>query len=404
MGINKNILISIGFFIVLIGAFSLGYFMNKNNSEKEIESGTIKETTTELESESETEEVTTEAETEDPYKVESAGDAVANINIGWNLGNALDACGNSDYSGEGITKEIYYETLWGNPLTSDKVIDMVAQMGYGAVRIPVTFKNHIDDFGNVDEKWLERIEHLVDVSLENNMYCIIDVHHDTGSDGWIKADMENFENKKLVFKRIWEQVSETFMEYDERLIFEGYNEILDNENQWGFTSSDSYKAANLYNQLFVNTVRESGGYNKDRNLIVNTYAASGEQANIAGFALPVDTTDDHLIVGVHYYGENSASQDVILERMYDVFIKNNIPAIIGEHGTTFYMEESKRISNIEHFVTEANKYGIPVFWWDDGNYKNEVGARCNYSILDRTSLQWYSKELAEKMIEAANEK
>ena len=60
--------------------------------------------------------------------------------IGWNLGNTLDSV---DFRQEGSVE--YYETLWGNPITTKQMIDAVKEAGFKAVRVPVTWYDHVDE-------------------------------------------------------------------------------------------------------------------------------------------------------------------------------------------------------------------------------------------------------------------
>lgn len=57
------------------------------------------------------------------------------MKIGWNLGNSLDAMN----KGKGYTFNT--ETIWGNPVTTKKMIDSAAKAGYGAIRVPVSWYN-----------------------------------------------------------------------------------------------------------------------------------------------------------------------------------------------------------------------------------------------------------------------
>jgi aryl-phospho-beta-D-glucosidase BglC (GH1 family) len=300
-----------------------------------------------------------------------------------------------------MTKEVYYETLWGNPVTTKAMIDEVKKEGFGAVRIPVTYYNHIDEQGNIDSAWLERVGEVVGYVLDNDMYCIITVHHDTGSKGWIKADLDTFEKTSEQFEYLWQQIGQYFQDYDQKLLFEGYNELLNSANQWTLAGEDSYYVANQLNQVFVDTVRNIGGNNTQRCLIVNTYAASSEQEVMKFFQIPEDTIENHLIVGVHYYGSSENGINEVINRMNTYFINKGIPAIIGECGTTWKMDEANRVNCANNLVSTAKDYNITIFWWDDGNYKNEVGAKCCYSIFDKCALTWYYPSIAEALVTGA---
>jgi len=385
---KKNLLV-LTITLVLVAFIGLYFSIDKSSDNKEetTKKGSnivvIPESTTEEESKSEVSDS------------ELALNLVASINMGWNLGNTLDAWSKD-------SKPENTETIWGNPVTTKEMLDTIIAKGYKAIRIPVTYYNHIDNEGNIDMEWLQRIATLVNYVLEKDVYCVIDIHHDTGDKGYIRADIDNYNQNKEKVKNICKQIGEYFKDYDNKLILEGFNEMLDTDNKWSYSTKESYMALNLYNQLFVDTIRSTGGKNKDRNLLVNTYAASGEESNLSEFVIPEDESLGHLIVGVHYYGEKANDQDALLLRLKKKFIDNNIPVIIGEHATVFKISEETRISNITNFVKNAKAYNIPIFWWDDGNYKNEPKAQCNYALFDRVSMNFYHEALVDSMIAAAN--
>ncbi|MBQ7782696.1 MAG: cellulase family glycosylhydrolase [Oscillospiraceae bacterium] len=119
-------------------------------------------------------------------KSETADAAVSAMTAGWNLGNTLDSCG--EWIGlytQGLPSD--YETAWGNPITQKKMITAVKNAGFNSVRVPVTWSEHIDDKGNIDKKWLDRVQETVDYVISQDMYCILNVHHDAGSDCWLEA-------------------------------------------------------------------------------------------------------------------------------------------------------------------------------------------------------------------------
>ena len=115
---------------------------------------------------------------------ESATDAVKNMGVGWNLGNTLDA------NGTGISDVVQSETYWGQPVTQPELITMMKDAGFGAIRVPITWYAHIDGDGNVDAAWMKRVHEVVDYVINAGLYCIINVHHDTGAhdNAWVIAD------------------------------------------------------------------------------------------------------------------------------------------------------------------------------------------------------------------------
>ncbi|MBR1459395.1 MAG: DUF5620 domain-containing protein, partial [Oscillospiraceae bacterium] len=156
--------------------------------------------------------------TEDLPVIESKGDAAAiaaAIKIGWNLGNSLDSY-NKD------NKKRDYETSWGNVKTTQAVIDTVRDKGFNAVRIPVSWTNHTDDAGNIDAEWMERVKAVVDYAVKDDLYIILNVHHDDYT--WLNPTYADEAAVTAKYVKIWEQIADTFKDYDEHLLFEGLNE------------------------------------------------------------------------------------------------------------------------------------------------------------------------------------
>ena len=339
-----------------------------------------------------------------PVHKPTAKEVVADMVIGWNLGNALD----SYVAGE---TGLATETSWGNPYSTKAMIDGIKEAGFNAVRVPVTWYNHMDVSTNqIDKEWMDRVEEVVNYVLDNDMYCIINVHHDTGEKGWLKATENGIDVKKAKFKAIWEQVSERFGEYGDKLLFEGFNELLDEESNWTKPGEAAGRITNELNQLFVDTVRASGKKNATRCLIVNTYCAGANKDVLKYFELPEDTVADKLIVETHiyqpYYFTSEVSPDVTdwangkptlesyIYNMYENFIKKGTPVIIGEFGAVDKDNLKPRMSWLRFFVDTCCKYGIKCFWWDNGN-------AAQYEIFDRTTLEITEPELLEVMMTEA---
>lgn len=321
---------------------------------------------------------------------ETAQAALDNINVGWNLGSSLE-CFKGDAT-EISTQSL--ETTWGITATTKETIDAVASQGFGMVRIPVTYINYIDENGNIQEFWLDRVEEVVNYVLSNDMYCVINVHHDTGSKGWIFAESDCYEKNKDKIVNMWTQIAERFKDYDERLMFEGFNEVLDYENEWTNAKESAYQVMNDYNQLFVDTVRKTGGNNEYRNLILNTYAAKAESGSVEKFVMPDDSVQNHLIVGVHIYcGYDSISWYI---NNLKPFLDQNIPILIGEFGIQASdADTGDRVKYVEAFMKEASNSNITCAWWDDGYQQEGAENVYNFALLNRVSKEWYFPEIVD---------
>lgn len=354
-------------------------------------------------------------------QLEYATEAIKNMGVGWNLGNTLDANSQkiADINDDGYWGQqgLDSETCWGQPVTTPEFIKMMKGAGFGAIRVPVTWYNHMDKDGNVDAAWMKRVKEVVDYVINEGLYCIVNVHHDTGADSkdssgkltgyhWIKADKDNFIQNANRFEGLWRQIAEEFKDYDQHLLFEGYNEMLDANSCWNYPTfgqssydaeylSWSLKSVNAYAQRFVNTVRATGGNNATRNLIVNTYAAAsgGNWGHcdevVKLMEVPTDAAYNHIIIEVHSYpdiskGLNNAKStcDIMFQRIRDYLQAKGAPVIIGEWGTSNvdngsdYIDRRKSMIDFcDYFVKKCKENNIATFYWmglSDGSARSEL--------------------------------
>ena len=112
---------------------------------------------------------------------ENATTAVKNMGLGWNLGNTLEANSQTitDVTNDGYWGQqgLESETCWGQYVTKPELLKMMKDAGFGAIRVPVTWYNHMDKDGNVDVAWMKRVHEIVDYVINQGLYCIINVHN-----------------------------------------------------------------------------------------------------------------------------------------------------------------------------------------------------------------------------------
>ncbi len=320
---------------------------------------------------------------------ESAKDAVKNMGLGWNLGNTLDAANWDVAKGWNFSSPTEHETYWRQPVTKKELLKMMKEAGFGAIRVPVTWFQEMDADGKVNEAWMNRVKEVVDYVIDNGMYCILNVHHDTG-DGdihWLHASMNTYNSTEERYEYLWQQIAETFKDYDEHLLFEAYNEMLDENNTWNEPANkdDGYKAINNYAKSFVTTVRATGGNNKERNLVVNTYSASSTPDAMAHLELPEES--NHIIFQIHSYPnwkDKSNAKNEIDNLISNIKsnLLNRAPVIIGEYATFTtwpstidYYETDREVAlyAMDYLVMNAKEAGIGTFYWmglSDGSARN----------------------------------
>ena len=151
---------------------------------------------------------------------ETAKDAVKNMGVGWNLGNTLDA----NDANKTWTSTSQHETCWGQPVTKPELMKMMKEAGFGAIRVPVTWYQEMDSSGKVNAAWMNRVKEVVDYVIDQGMYCILNVHHDTGADSqtfksWLKASGDNYKANKDKYEYLWRQIAETFRNYEKPLLY-----------------------------------------------------------------------------------------------------------------------------------------------------------------------------------------
>ena len=301
---------------------------------------------------------------------ETAKEAVKNMGVGWNLGNTLDAC-------SGSAQGLESETYWGQPKTKPELMKMMKEAGFSAIRVPVTWYNHMDASGKVDEAWMKRVHEIVDYVINQGLYCIVNVHHDTG-DGtqWLHASTTTYNTNKAKFESLWRQIATEFRDYDQKLLFEAYNEMLDDNNRWNEPAAqDGYDAINKYAKSFVSTVRNTGGNNKVRNLIVNTYSASSAPNAMKALELP--ETSGHIIFQLHSYpnwqNETNAKREIdnLISNIKSNLL-NRAPVIIGEYATFTtwpstidYYNTNRKVAlyAMDYLIKQTKTAGIGTFYW-----------------------------------------
>ena len=327
--------------------------------------------------------------TKQPFNDTNAVEFVSGIKIGWNLGNTLDAIPWDGYYSYNPNPDVYsLETLWVKHETTPENIAAIKKAGFNLIRIPVSWSKAVDNDFNIRKDWMERVTEIVNYAVAENMYIILNTHHD---ESIFKFKNSDTPASLRAFKKIWLQIASQFKNYNERLIFEGLNEprTKGSAGEWNGGSHEERLNINKHYEVFVDAVRSTGGNNDKRFLMVNTYGASTAQAAVSGLVLPQDKANKKLIVSVHAYSpynfalnvnspintwnKNNASNtsDVKnpIDSAYNKFVKNGIPVIIGEFGAINKDNEPARAEWAEFFTGYAREKNIPCVWWDNGGFE-----------------------------------
>lgn len=349
---------------------------------------------------------------------------VKNMKAGWCLGNTLDAHSGSGNAG------LESEQSWGNPVTTKEMITEVKNAGFETIRIPVTWHNHLEreegsDTFTISGEWLDRVQEVVDYAYDNEMYIILNIHHDTAEDAYY-PDSAHYDQSENYIRTVWETVADRFKDYDQHLIFEGMNEprLVGNSYEWNFQESaeeckDSADCINKLNQVFVDTVRAGGGNNAERYLMVPGYAASLAGVTTDLFVLPTDSAENKLIVSTHAYtpynfalqsqsesgatdsfpadgGPGKSDIDYLVNSLYQKFVSQGIPVVMGEYGARNKNNNLQdRVNYYAYYVAAARARGITCCVWDNGAF---AGNGELFGILIRQKCVWAYPEVVKAIM------
>jgi Cellulase (glycosyl hydrolase family 5) len=340
----------------------------------------------------------------------TAKSIAAEMGVGWNIGNSMEVPGNP--------------TNWGNPIPTQRVIDSVKAAGFKTVRIPCAWDSYADATTHVIKpEWMAQVKQVVDFCIKDSLFVVLNIHWDGG---WIEGKIDSAATRPAMLATMkakqgayWKQIATTFKDYDRHLLFASANEPgVDDQANLGILMS--------LHQIFVDTVRATGGKNASRSLILQGPSTSFEHSADWITNLPTDKIADRFMVEAHFYpyqyclmsqpanwgtmaypfyywgkglhsttdlihnpgwGEESYV-DSQFNLMKPKFLNKNIPVLVGEFGAMKRMTltgDSLRLSILgrrrfyNYVVGAALSRGmIPVLWDAGGKGDGTM------SVFDRT--------------------
>ncbi|MDI5938421.1 cellulase family glycosylhydrolase [Micromonospora sp. DH15] len=323
------------------------------------------------------------------------GDAMATVAAmqpGWNLGNTYDA--------------IPDETAWGNPPVTQALLQKIRSQGYRSIRIPVTWSNHHGPAPTytLDPAWLAKVRQVVDWSLAEGLYVLVNLHHDSWQ--WINTYPGDRTNVMNRYTALWTQLATTFRDHSSKLTFESIN-----EPQFTGTSGDAQSDEVLreLNVAFVRLMRQSGGNNATRLLVLPTLYTNSNQERLDALTATIDQLGDRNIAAtVHFYGwwpfsvniaggtryDSNVEQDIVdgFDRVQQTFVSRGIPVIVGEWALLSYdytrpgiIERGELLKFFEAVGYHARIRKLTTMLWDAG------------SFLNRNTLQWRDQGIYDMM-------
>jgi endoglucanase len=345
----------------------------------------------------------------------------AQIKLGWNIGNTLEASGG--------------ETAWGNPMVTKALIDKVKLSGFNAIRIPCSWNQYMANSSTAQLKldWLNRVKEVVQYCVDNGMYVIVNIHWDGG---WLENNCTTARQSSVnaMQKAFWEQIATHLRGFDEHLLFASANEP-------NVSTATEMSVLNSYHQTFINAVRSTGGHNSYRVLVIQGPSTDIQKTNDLMNTLPTDQIANRMMTEIHYYtpwnfcgleadaswgnmfyywgqgyhsttdptrnanwGEE-ADLNMYFQMMKTKFVDKGIPVVLGEYGAirrssltgdALTLHLASRAYYLKTVTQAAKAHGLLPFYWDNGSLGNNT-----FAVFDRQTNTVYDQQALDALVQGA---
>ncbi len=388
-------------------------------------------TNSEPDSSSETPSTSEAVLTESPANEMTSLDVIRAMGNGINLGNTLEAYNHQGYlNGSSPTLP---ETSWGQPTTTQEMIQGMKDAGFDTIRIPIAWTNGMNfESGDytIDSRLMDRVDEVVTWALDADMYVIINDHWDGGWWGMFGSADEAVRDQAWdMYKSMWTQIGEHFADRSYKLIFESANEELgDRLNDKEITGSKGvlnesqcYETTNQINSEFVKTIRSLGGNNPDRFLLIAGYNTDITKTCDDRFQMPEDTAENKLLLSVHYYtpwdycGTDGVTQwgsPGDYDEMNNLFAKlskfseQGYGVVIGEYAVMLKNGGIKQDTDkfYENLLDNSDLYDFCPVLWDCSNfYKRITNTLADDTLAELFRSRAYASESGKTTAEIKSE-
>ncbi len=334
----------------------------------------------------------------------STANVVQEMTPGINIGNTLEA--------------IPTETSWGNPAPTLAYFQGVRAAGFKSIRIPVAYTQYSDSEFKIKPSWMAHVVDVVGMARKAGLVAMVNVHWDGG---WLEPTyaQEKAASKKLA--AFWRQIATALQNSDDRVLFAGTNEVMV-KGDYSQPKPEYAEVQNRFNQVFVDTVRATGGKNTNRLLVVQSFNTNIDSAVKFNAAMPHDSAKHALLMEVHHYapynfvlnekstiwqwGKNATDPkatdtwgnedyvDAQFQSVKTTFGDRGVPVILGEYcvalkpnypGMANYRDDWMR-----YVTLSAVSHGIIPMVWDTGQ------------LFDRSTGRQKQPELIKIIVQAAH--
>ncbi len=241
--------------------------------------------------------------------------------------------------------------------------------------------------------------------MQTGFYVMVNMHHDSGT--WVIDMPTNHDEVLANVPRRWTQIADRFKDEPDRLMLESINEPQFTDD-WNADAPEYFTYLDELNTSFHQIVRDSGGRNATRPLVLPTLTGTPSQARLDELKKTIAKLHDNRIIAtVHYYGyypfsvnvaggtrfDDAAKQDLTdaFDRVHDTLVAAGIPVVLGEYGllgfdrNTGTIEQGEKLKFFEYLGYYARQQHITTMLWDNGQH------------FDRAAYQWRDTDLYDVM-------
>ena len=357
-------------------------------------------------------------------------DIINKMGVGWNLGNTLDAFKLDNFSAYDPDSE------------TEEMIKEIKRRGFNSIRIPVSWHNHlIDENYTIDPNWMSHTKEIVDWALKQDLVVILNSHHDNAKlqdnpisyrSGYFTANKDREESERFLYN-IWSQIATAYNKgYDQNLIFECMNEPRPEKSkcEWTYKKGDpiceeATSCINEYNKICLKAIRESGGNNEKRFVLVTGLAAQYHNLIKSDFVFPSDKkynpNNNKIMLSVHMYfpyefaftpdRKKSTFDDrikndfyAILRNLYEKYVLRGYNVIVGEMGCVNKNNTQERVKWANFYIQTTRRFQIGCLIWDNGSFNIKKSSSEKFGLFHRKELTWEPEELVSALVDSSKTK
>jgi hypothetical protein len=187
---------------------------------------------------------------------------------------------------------------------------------------------------------------------------------------------------------LWKQIANRFRDYDHRLLFAGMNEpdaAGDNSND----KEGDIATLIRYEQAFVNAVRQTGGNNAKRVLVVQAPSTSVDLATNYD-VMPQDNVSNAMMLEVHFYSPYNFTMMTKDESWGNqAYYWGSGNHVSGSNHNATWGEESYMQSQMRQMKNKYTSKGIPVIMGEFGTLWRVMPEGENQDKHDASIYSWY---------------